>query len=250
MLFAAGYGTRMRPLTDATPKPLITLGGRALLDFNLQRFLDFVCERVVINTHYLADQIADHIARWRAETPGSARNYAASELCISHESELLETGGGIVKALPLLGSDPFFSANADSFWIDGAEPALARMGARFDAARMDALLLLVPRARSVGYQGPGDFDLDPESGELIRHGARPYVFSGLHLFHPRLFAGRAVAPFSLRELYREAERPDGRLARFHGLVHDGDWVHVGTPAELAAAERHLAGSEAQRQPER
>jgi MurNAc alpha-1-phosphate uridylyltransferase len=155
-----------------------------------------------------------------------------------------------VKALPLLGSDPFFSANADSFWIDGPEPALARMSAHFDAARMDALLLLVPRARSVGYQGPGDFDLDPESGELIRHGARPYVFSGLHLFHPRLFAGRAVAPFSLRELYRGAERPDGRLARFHGLVHDGDWVHVGTPAELAAAEHHLAASEAQRQPER
>jgi MurNAc alpha-1-phosphate uridylyltransferase len=247
MLFAAGHGTRMRPLTDATPKPLIALRGRALLDYNLQHFLDFGCERVVINTHYLADQVADHVARWRVEAAGAARaQHVASELCISHESELLETGGGIVKALPLLGSEPFFSANADSFWIDGAEPALARMSAHFDAARMDALLLLVPRARSVGYQGPGDFDLDPAHGALIRHGARPYVFSGLHLFHPRLFAGRAVAPFSLRELYRGAEGSDGRLARFHGLVHDGDWVHVGTPAELAAAERHLAASEAQR----
>jgi MurNAc alpha-1-phosphate uridylyltransferase len=236
MLFAAGYGTRMRPLTDATPKPLIALGGRALLDYNLQHFIDFDCERVVINTHYLADQVAGHVARWRA--PG--------ELCVSHEPELLETGGGIVKALPLLGSEPFFSANADSFWLDGAEPALARMSAHFDAARMDALLLLVPRARSVGYQGPGDFDLDAESGELIRQAARPYVFSGLHLFHPRLFAGRAAAPFSLRELYRAAERPDGRLTRFHGLVHDGDWVHVGTPAELAAAERYMAASRAQR----
>lgn len=234
MLFAAGLGTRMRPLTDATPKPLITLRGKALLDYNLQHFIDFDCERVVINTHYLADQVAEHVARWRA----------ASELCVSHEPELLETGGGIVKALPLLGAAPFFSANADSFWIDGAEPALARMGAHYDAETMDALLLLVPRARCSGYQGPGDFDLDAESGELIRGETRPYVFTGLHLFHPRLFAGRAVAPFSLRELYRAAERPDGRLARFHGLVHDGDWVHVGTPAELAAAERHL--SEAQR----
>jgi MurNAc alpha-1-phosphate uridylyltransferase len=240
MLFAAGYGTRMRPLTEATPKPLIALGGRALLDYNLTHFIDFECERIVINTHYLADQIAAHVARWRVP----------SELCLSHEPELLETGGGIVKALPLLGSEPFFSANADSFWIDGAEPALARMAARFDPERMDALLLLVLRARAIGYQGPGDFDLDAESGELLRSGARPYVFSGLHLFHPRLFAGRAATPFSLRELYRAAERPDGRLARFHGLLHDGDWVHVGTPAELQAAERHLAASEAHRHTER
>jgi N-acetyl-alpha-D-muramate 1-phosphate uridylyltransferase len=236
MLFAAGYGTRMRPLTDATPKPLIALGGRALLDYNLQHFIDFGCERIVINTHYMAEQVAEHIAR----------RHVASELCLSHEPELLETGGGIVKALPLLGSEPFFSANADSFWIDGAEPALARMAARFEAERMDALLLLVPRARAIGYQGAGDFDLDPESGELSRGGARPYVFSGLHLFQPHLFAGRAATPFSLRELYRAAERADGRLARFHGLVHDGDWVHVGTPEELQAAERHLNASETQR----
>lgn len=230
MLFAAGLGTRMQPLTAAVPKPLIQVGGRALLDYNLAHFLNFGCERIVINTHYLADQVAAHVARRRA----------ASELCVSYESELLETGGGIVKALPLLAPDPFFSANSDSFWVDGPTPALARMSASFDPARMDALLLLVPRGRAFGYQGAGDFDLDANTGELTRHGARPYVFTGLHLFHPRLFAGRAATPFSLRDLYRAAEGPGGRLARFYGLVHDADWVHVGTPDELVAAERYLA----------
>jgi MurNAc alpha-1-phosphate uridylyltransferase len=240
MLFAAGLGTRMRPLTDTIPKPLVALNGRALLDYNLQHFIDFGCERVVINTHYLADQIAAHVARRRG----------ASELCLSHESELLETGGGIVKALPLLGAEPFFSANSDSFWIDGPEPALARMSQRFDPERMDALLLLVPHARALGYQGAGDFDLEPGSGALLRHQARPYVFTGLHLFHPRLFAGRAAVPFSLRELYRAAQAPDGRLLRFFGLVHDADWVHVGTPDELAAAERALARSKTAEHTER
>jgi MurNAc alpha-1-phosphate uridylyltransferase len=231
MLFAAGLGTRMQPLTAAVPKPLVEIGGRALLDYNLAHFIDFGCERIVINTHYLADQIAAHVARLGAE--------AKTEFRISHEIELLETGGGIVKALPLLGSDPFFSANSDSFWIDGPTPALARMSNSFDAARMDALLLLVPRARAFGYQGAGDFDLHADTGELTRHGTRPYVFTGLHVFHPQLFAGRAATPFSLRELYRSAEGRDGRLARFYGLVHDADWVHVGTPEELAAAERYL-----------
>jgi MurNAc alpha-1-phosphate uridylyltransferase len=229
MLFAAGLGTRLRPLTERVPKPLIPIGGRPLLDYNLDSFISFGVELVVINTHYLANQIAEHVARRAPEV---------TQLRLSHEPLLLETGGGIVQALPLLGPDPFFSANSDAFWIDGDEPALARMCQHFDPGRMDALLLLVPSARAFGYRGGADFSLGPD-GQLRRGPGANLIFTGLQILHPRLFAGRSAVPFSLRELYRAAEQADGRLARMHGLVHDGDWVHVGSPAELADAERYL-----------
>jgi MurNAc alpha-1-phosphate uridylyltransferase len=157
---------------------------------------------------------------------------------ISHEPVLLESGGGIVQALPLLGDAPFFSANADAFWIDGAEPALSRLEAAFDPERMDALLLVVEPARAIGYSGAGDFDLTHD-GQLSRR-ARRYIFSGLQLLHPRLFEGYSAAPFSLREIYQRAQQSDASLQRMYGLVHDGDWVHVGSPDELASAQRYLS----------
>jgi MurNAc alpha-1-phosphate uridylyltransferase len=230
MLFAAGLGTRMLPLTRSTPKPLVKVAGKALLDHALECFAAAGVARVVVNTHHLADQLEAHVAAH----PGSG-----PELCISHEDVLLETGGGIVKALPLLGGAPFVSANADAIWLDRGTPALARLAAAFDAEKMDALLLLHPLERAVGYSGPGNFALG-DDGQLQRALYAPHVFTGVQVLHPRLFAGRKAEPWSLRELYNAAERADGRLARMYGLVHDGDWLHVGTPGELAEAESFLA----------
>ncbi len=239
MVFAAGLGTRMGELTRRTPKPLIPVAGKALLDYTLEHFERARCPRVVVNCHYLGEQVAAHV---RARESARAATAHAPEFELSTEEVLLETGGGIVQALPLLGDAPFFSANADTIWIDGACPALARMEALFEEGRFDALLLLHPLERAVGYRGPGNFDLTPE-GELRRTPDPPYVFTGLQLLHPRLFEGRRAEPFSLRALYREAERPDGSLQRFGGLVHDGDWLHVGTPAELHEAEAFFAARE-------
>ena len=230
MLFAAGLGTRMRPLTEHTPKALIRLRGKALLDYALERFEAARVARVVVNTHHLAEQIAAHLA---------ARE-SALEIVRSHEETLLETGGGVLHALPALGSDAFFTANMDTLWLDGEQPALERLREAFDPEAMDALLLLQPRARTVGYVGRGDFGLSAR-GEIVRGGTREYVYTGLQVLHPRLLAGRSVAPFSLTEVWFARERPDGTLPRIHGLVHDGDWLHVGSPSELAAAEAFLAG---------
>ena len=232
MLFAAGLGTRLRPLTEHTPKPLIRVGRSALIEQTLARLEAHGIERIVVNTHHHAAQLAAYLAA--RESP--------SEIVISHEPTLLETGGGIVQALPWLGEAPFFSANSDAFWIDGATPALARLAEAFDPERMDALLLLVDPARAVGYSGGGDFELTAEN-QLSRAGRR-LIFSGLQIFHPRLFAAHqaqaGARPFSLREIYAAAEQADGRLSRMFGLLHDADWVHVGAPHELAAAEAYMA----------
>jgi MurNAc alpha-1-phosphate uridylyltransferase len=229
MLFAAGLGTRLLPLTETTPKPLVRVGGKALIDHALERFAAAGVADVVVNTHHLAEQLHAHLGarRW------------PFELKTSHEDVRLETGGGIAKALPLLGTAPFVSANADALWLDGEQPALARLAEAFDASRMDALLLLHPLERAVGYRGPGNFAL-MEDGQLTRAVDAPYVFTGVQVLSPQLFAGKPVKPWSLRELYNAAERGDGKLARMYGLVHDGDWVHVGSPGELAEAEAFFA----------
>lgn len=229
MVFAAGLGTRMRPLSAHTPKPLIRLQGRPLLDHALERFEAAGIERVVVNTHHLALQIQAHLAHRPART----------EVVVSHEEQLLETGGGLVKALPLLGDEPFYTANMDTLWIDGKTPALERLRRAYDPARMDTLLLLQPRSRTVGYTGPGDFGLNA-AGELTRGSERPYVATGLQVLHPRVLTGRSVTRFSLAEIWLASPRPDGSLPHRHGLVHDGDWLHIGTPSELAAAEQFLA----------
>jgi MurNAc alpha-1-phosphate uridylyltransferase len=229
MLFAAGLGTRLRPLTDETPKALVKLRDRPLIDYSLERLVQAGSERIVVNTHHHAPKLETYL---RAHPAGDA-------IVISHEPQLLETGGGIVQALPLLGPEPFLSVNSDAFCIDGEQPALTRLAQAFDETRMDALLLLVPLAASVGYSGGADFELTAQQ-TLLRSATPRYVFSGYQVLHPRLFAGRSATPFSLREIYRAAERPDGSLARMQGLVHDAAWVHVGTPDELLAAEQYLA----------
>jgi N-acetyl-alpha-D-muramate 1-phosphate uridylyltransferase len=231
ILFSAGLGTRMRPLTEHTPKALIELAHKPLLDYALDRFEAAGCTRIVVNTHHLAEQIAAHLARRRSR----------SEIIRSHEPVLLETGGGAVQALPWLGSEQaFFCANMDTLWFDGpGASAVERMRQAYDPSRMDALLLLQPLSRTVGYGGRGDFGMN-QAGELTREGERPYVATGLYALHPRTLAGRRAEPFSMRDVWFAPQRPDGSLARIHGLVHDGDWLHVGTPAELAAAEAFVA----------
>jgi MurNAc alpha-1-phosphate uridylyltransferase len=233
MLFAAGLGTRLKPLTDLTPKPLVKLRGKPLIEYSLERLCRAGCERIVVNTHHHAAQLEAYLHA----------HPAADRIVISREPVLLETGGGIVAALAELGEQPFLSVNSDAFCLDGERPALSRLAEAFDPERMDALLLLVPLSASVGYSGNGDFALTPE--QTLRRVARPdYVFSGYQVLHPRLFRERAATPFSLREIYRAAERGDGTLTRMHGLVHDAAWLHVGTVAELRAAERFLEQSPA------
>jgi len=245
MLFAAGLGTRMRPLTEHTPKALIRLGDRTILDYAIDALDAAGIERIVVNTHHLADQIAAHLSVRRQ------RGDLRAELVHVHEDVLLETGGAVVNALPLLGDEAFFTANMDAVWLDpgrapGSGPsldqgrsAIARLRQAYRPDAMDALLLLQPRTRLVSYGGGGDFGLNA-AGELTRDGARPYVYASLQLIHPRLFVGLEVKPFSLREQWFAGQRADSSLARVHGLVHEGDWLHVGSAGELVAAEQWLA----------
>jgi N-acetyl-alpha-D-muramate 1-phosphate uridylyltransferase len=226
MVLAAGLGLRMRPITDHLPKPLVLLGGRALVDHALDRLEAAGVGRAVVNTHYKGEMLAHHLA---------ARRKPA--ITLSVEDELLETGGGVAKALPLL-DDVFYVVNSDVFWLDGTTSALLRLARAFDAERLDALLLLQRTVTALGYAGPGDFIADP-LGKLRRRRERevaPHLFAGVQILAKRLFAGQTPGKFSLNALYDRAIEA-GRLA---GIVHDGEWYHIGTPAGLALAEARLA----------
>lgn len=227
MVLAAGLGTRLRPVTDHLPKPLVKVAGRAILDWVLDALLDTGVTRCVVNTHYLAPMIESHLA---------GRKAPAVEL--SHEDTLLDTGGAVARALPSFGEKPFFVINADILWQEGpGEAALARLAAGFDADAMDASMLLVPRHRAVGYDGPGDFNADAR-GVLSRRGtaaSAASVFTGLQILHPRMFADCPQGAFSLNILYDRAIA-SGRL---FGIEHTGRWFHIGTPAGLHLTETAL-----------
>jgi MurNAc alpha-1-phosphate uridylyltransferase len=229
MVLAAGLGLRMRPLTNRTPKPLIPVAARAMLDRVFDRLDESGVPNRVVNTHWLADQIAGHLAHHSGVIP-------------SHEDVLLGTGGGVAHALPLLGTQPFFVCNADIIWLDGARPALIRLADAWDAARMDALLLLEPVGRALGYDGAGDY-FRADDGRLQRRDipTAPLVFTGVQILHPRLFADAPDGEFSLNILYDRAQA----TGRLFGLVHDGDWLHIGTPEALTAAESWFAARAAQ-----
>lgn len=232
MVLAAGLGTRLRPLTDRMPKPLVEVGGRTLLDHALDRLQDAGVERAVVNAHYRAGMIAEHVAK---------RSRPAIELSL--EEELLETGGGVARALPLL-ADKFLVANSDVLWLDGKVPALQRLARAWDDERMDALLLMQRTATAVGYDGSGDYVVDP-LGKPRRRKEReiaPFLFAGVQLLHRRLFDGAPDRRFSLNLLYDRAERA-GRLA---AVVHDGEWYHVGTIEGLETTEQRLGSSRVER----
>jgi MurNAc alpha-1-phosphate uridylyltransferase len=230
MVLAAGFGLRLRPITLTKPKPLVPVGGRTMLDRALDSLAASGVSEAVVNAHYLREQVVQRLAERRAS--GSLPHTVVSE-----EEELLDTGGGIKKALPLLGVTPFLAVNADIVWQDGAQSALARLGAAFDPDRMDALLLLVARDRAIGFEGPGDFFLERD-GKLKRRGdaaTAPYVYAGLQVLAPHVFDGAPDGPFSLNRIY-DRVIASGRL---FGLLHDGAWYHVGTPEALDEADRLL-----------
>ena len=230
MVLAAGLGKRMRPITVTTPKPLVQVGGRSLIDFTLDRLAEAGIERVVVNVHYLADLVEVHLAKRASPT-----------IVLSDEREqLLETGGGLKKALPLLGAEPFLTLNSDSLWIEGPQPNLRRFVAAWDPARMDILMLLAPTATSVGYDGLGDFAMDAE-GRLRRRQEReitPFVYAGVAVVKPELLADTPDGPFSANLLYDRAIA----AGRLYGMRLDGQWLHVGDPQSLAAAADCLAES--------
>ncbi len=234
MVLAAGLGTRMRPLTDDMPKPLLPLNGRSLLHHAMDRLHDAGVHNIVVNAHWHADKVAEAAAQYGG-TPAPM---------VLREAVLLETGGGVKAALPHLGvsearggGSPFVVVNGDAFWLDGPSGALRRMAAAFDPAEMDALLLLIRTAQVDGEAGRGDFLMDP-LGRARRPRERemaPYMFGGVQILHPRLFADTPEGPFSLNLIYDRAIA-NGRL---YGLVHDGAWFHLSTPRDLERAETLL-----------
>jgi MurNAc alpha-1-phosphate uridylyltransferase len=230
MVLAAGLGKRMRPLTDTLPKPLVAVAGKPLLDHVLDRLTDAGVEHAVVNVHYLGEKIVDHL-----------KPRDRPKIAISDETGvLLETGGGVVKALPLLGDAPFYHINSDTIWIDGVKPNLVRLAEAFDPARMDALLLLAPTAGSIGYDGRGDFAMTPD-GVLERRGERavaPFVYAGAAILSPRLFDGAPQGAFSLTVLFDRAIE----AGRLFGLRLEGVWMHVGTPKAIGEAEAAIADS--------
>lgn len=228
MVLAAGLGTRMRPLTDQLPKPLVPLAGRALIDHVLDRIADAGIETAVVNVHYRADQIERHVAGRRRP-----------RILVSDERDaLLDTGGGVARARPLLGVQPFLVHNSDTVWIESGGSNIRRLMQRFAPGEMASLLLLAPRDTSLGYDGDGDFHLAAD-GRLSRRRAgerAPFVFAGASILQPHLFDACPSGAFSLNAVWNHA-MAEGRL---YGMVLDGVWMHVGDPAALAAAEARIA----------
>lgn len=226
MVLAAGLGTRLRPITETTPKPLIQVGGRALIDHCLDRMMEVDIESVVVNTHHLAEKVERHLGQ-----------RDAPRIEFSREDTLLETGGGVKKALSLLGEQPFYVMNGDMLLLNGPQSALRRLARHWDAARMDALLLVHSTVSAMGYQGLGDFIVDPMGRVERRREAEvsPFMFTGTQILHPRLFDDMPAEEFSLNLLY---DRAIGRR-RLYGVVHDGECFHVGTPEGLSEASQFL-----------
>lgn len=226
MLLAAGMGTRMRHLTKSQPKPLVKVSGKALVDYALDHLEGAEISEVVINVHYLADKLVRHLA-----------NRSSPRIKISCERDtLLETGGGMVNALPLL-RDPFFALNSDNIWFDTGTNVFELLSAYWEPGKMDALLLVLPRENANNYNGAGDFSLDA-NGKLIRAisgKTAPYVFTGIQLVSHNLMKDSPKGPFSTNVLWDRAIK-EGRL---FGVIFDGKWYEVGSPEAVAATEEAI-----------
>lgn len=224
-VLAAGLGTRMRPLTDTRPKPLVGFNGKALIDHVLDKIAQAGIGNAVVNVHYLADDLERHLARRKSP-----------KISISDErGVLLDTGGGVMRALPKIGSEPFLIHNSDSVWIEGVGTNLSRLIEAWDAMSMDSLMLLAPITKSIGYDGPGDFIMDSDGRLSRREKGREasFVFAGVSVAHPRIFEGAPQGRFSLNTLW---DRAIGK-GRLFGIRLDGIWMHIGTPEALSESER-------------
>ena len=225
MIMAAGLGKRMRPLTATRPKPLIEVGGKALLDHVLERLRTAGVKKVVVNVHYLADALEAHLA---------SRDHGLEVVISDERSLLLETGGGLKKAEPLIDCDPFLALNSDNLWIDGPADTLRLLASQWDGSKMDALLLLVPQARALNHNGIGDFHMDAQ-GRLRRRErshVAPFVFTGIQMASKRLLREAPDGPFSTNILWDRAIE-EGRC---FGAVHQGLWFDVGTPQAIPMTE--------------
>jgi N-acetyl-alpha-D-muramate 1-phosphate uridylyltransferase len=228
MVMAAGKGTRMRPLTNDRPKPLVQVGGETLLDHVLGHLRSAGVGRIVVNVHYLADMVERHLAAHAADF----------DVAISDErGELLETGGGLIRAQPLLGADPFLCVNTDNIWTDGAEDSIVRLAAHWDDDMMDALMLVVPRERATMHAGHGDFDMD-DVGRLSRldpNKEKPWVWTGVQMLSQRLLVDPPSAAFSTNIFWNRAIEQ----GRMYGLAHEGAWFDVGTVDAIPVTEAAL-----------
>ncbi len=231
MVLAAGYGTRMRPLTDDKPKPMVPVAGRPLIDHVLDRLADAGVAQAIVNVHYLADVLEQHL---------KARTAKPAIIISDERNEVLGTGGGVVKALPLLGDAPFLHLNSDTIWIDGTRPNLDRLIEAFDPDTMDALLLLAPVSTSIGYDGRGDYTMGADGRLTYRQEGTvvPFVFAGAAILSPALFRDAPQGEFALTVLFDRAIE----AGRLFGLRLDGVWMHVGTPEAIRDAEAAIAAS--------
>ena len=227
MVLAAGLGRRLRPITNNLPKPLVKVANRTLLDHTLDHLVAAGVECVVVNIHYLADQIKQHLT--------SRKDLEV--IISSEETSLLETGGGVKKVIEFFDDQPFYISNADVFWLNGPTMALGRMIEQWDDSKMDVLLLLHSTVEAYGYNGNGDFELDA-NGKLSRRLERevtPYLFTGVQIIHPRIFLDSPEGKFSLNIIYDKAIDSEN----LYGVVHDGEWFHIGTPHGLDEAESYM-----------
>ncbi len=225
MVFAAGLGTRMRPLTLTIPKPMVNIRNKPLIDYRIDYLIASGVKNIIVNTHYLHEQIEQHLAQRKD-----------ANIIISYEETLLDTAGGLAYARPHLGDAPIFVTNSDTIWIDGTLPALQRMREYWDAEKMDILLLLHPRETAFGYHGAGDFDLHTD-GTIARSSNNRYVYTGVMILSPHLINNLTVAPLSLRDImFKTLDPTTGIIDRVHGIVHDGSWLHIDSVDFIKPAE--------------
>jgi MurNAc alpha-1-phosphate uridylyltransferase len=227
MVLAAGYGTRLKPLTDRMPKPLIPVAGKPMIEYALDKLRAYGIEEVIINVSHLKDQLTAYLSAFNDLT-----------IKISEEAEPLETGGGLKKALPLLGHEPFFTINSDIIWLDERESALERLARYWDDAKMDVLLLTQPKAKAIGHD-KGEDHLFIKPGNTIDWNEReaPYIIAGIGIMHPRILLNAPDGKFTVKILWHQALAQN----RLFCLPHHGQWFQTGTLADIKTAEKNLKG---------
>lgn len=230
MVLAAGLGKRMRPLTATRPKPLVQVAGRPMIDHCLDRLAEAGLSRVVVNVHYLADALEAHLA--------ASSQYPFDIIVSDERAQLMETGGGMTQAAPLINEDLFYCINSDNLWIDGPSNSLLRLAQGWRDEDMDAMLLLVPQARAHNYRGQGDFRVDGKGRVARRLPDRqaPFIYTGIQLVSKRLLVDAPEGPFSTNVLWDRAIE----AGRLFGVVHEGDWFEVGNPQAIGPTEQFLA----------